>query len=36
MKIIEVILHNGESDEEEEDFNYQKKHYEVLKTELCL
>lgn len=35
MKIIEVILHN-DSDEEEQDHAYQKKHYEVLKTELCL
>ena len=36
MKIIEVILANCESDDEEEDFSYQKKHYQVLKNELSL
>lgn len=36
MKIIEVILNNCESDSEEEDNSYMKKHYEVLRNELFL
>jgi hypothetical protein len=31
MKIIEVILANEDSDEEEEDIIYKKKMYEILK-----
>ena len=36
MKIIEVILHNDDSEDEEDDLAYQKKHYEVLRAELSL
>jgi hypothetical protein len=35
MKIIEVILHNNDSEDEEEDIAYTKKHYELLKQEVC-
>jgi hypothetical protein len=36
MKIIEVILHNDDSEDDEDDLAYQKKHYEVLRAELSL
>ena len=36
MKIIEVILHNDDSEDEEEDLTYHKKHYDLLKSELSL
>lgn len=36
MKIIEVILHNDDSSDEQDDINYRKKHYDLLKQELCL
>ncbi len=36
MKIIEVILHNDDTEEEEEDLAYQNKHYDTLKAELSL
>lgn len=36
MKIIEVILHNDDTDSEEEDLMSKKKHYELLKEELSL
>lgn len=32
MKIIEVILNNDESDEQEEDIGQKKKNYESLKA----
>ncbi len=34
MKIIEVILANEDSEDEEEDIIYKKKMYEILKREL--
>lgn len=36
MKIIEVILHNDDSSEGEDEVPYQRKHYELLKAELCV
>jgi hypothetical protein len=36
MKIIEVILHNDDTEDEEEDLAYQNKHYDMLKSELSL
>lgn len=37
MKIIELLMHTYESDDDEdEDLPYLKKHYEVLKNELAL
>lgn len=36
MKIIEVILHNDDTEDEEEDLAYQNKHYDTLKSELSL
>ena len=36
MKIIQVILHNEDSEDEEKDVSYKKKHYDLLKSELSL
>jgi hypothetical protein len=36
MKIIEVILHNDDSEEEENDSTYKQKQYDALKQELSL
>ena len=36
MKIIEVVLTKEDSDDEEEDTRYKKKHFDVLKQELHL
>ena len=36
MKIIEVILHNNDSESDQDDIVYKKKYYEMLKQELCI